>query len=95
LTVTAATRSRRRIVREADGSIVPISYGFARSLALGNVTVEGLQDAFGRWRTTGYPHRRLCRGLFEEIAARPSEQLVNWHERIVAASLTGTAVAAL
>jgi hypothetical protein len=65
-------------------------------LAIGNVTVEGLFDAFGRWRTSGYlEYRRLCRRLFEEIEARPAEQLVNWHERIVGASLTETELAAV
>ena len=75
------------LVVEADGAAVPISYGFSRALGIGNVARGSLAVAFGRWRDRGEgEYRRLCRRVYREIEARPDEQLVNWHERIVAAS---------
>ena len=75
------------LVVEADGAAVPISYGFSRALGIGNVTRESLAVAFGRWRDRGAgEYRRLCRQIYCEIEDRPADQLVNWHERIVAAS---------
>jgi len=75
------------LVVEADGAAVPISYGFSRRLAVGDLSRESLADSFGRWRNGAYlEYRALCRRVFAEIESRPEDQLVNWHERIVAAS---------
>jgi MoaA/NifB/PqqE/SkfB family radical SAM enzyme len=75
------------LVLEADGTLVPISYGFGRDYALGNVRRESLRAAWSAWETDGYERfRRLCRCVFEEIAASKA-RLVNWHDVVVARSI--------
>ena len=74
------------LVLEADGTLVPISYGFGREYALGNVRRQTLADAWHAWERGGYERfRRLCRSVFEEIAATDA-RLVNWHDLVVARS---------
>lgn len=75
------------LVLEADGTLVPISYGFSRRYALGNVHKQSLRDAFAAWRDSGkVAFRRLCSSVLDEISANPGELLVNWHERVVSRS---------
>jgi Fe-coproporphyrin III synthase len=75
------------LILEADGTLVPISYGFSRGYALGNVHERSLVNAFAAWRNEGKEDfRRLCSWVLHEIAANPDEQLVNWHERVVSRS---------
>jgi MoaA/NifB/PqqE/SkfB family radical SAM enzyme len=74
------------LVLEADGTLVPISYGFGRAYALGNVRRQPLAAAWRAWESGGYDRfRRLCRSVFEEIAASDA-RLVNWHDLVVARS---------
>jgi MoaA/NifB/PqqE/SkfB family radical SAM enzyme len=82
------------LVLEADGTLVPISYGFGREYAIGNVRRESLADAWSAWQVEGYGRfRGLCRSVFDEIA-RSDARLVNWHDLLVARSVTrGHAVA--
>ncbi len=75
------------LILEADGTLVPISYGFSRAYALGNIHERPLADSFEAWRSVGQADfRRLCSRVLEEVEASPGEQLVNWHERVVSRS---------
>ena len=75
------------LILEADGTLVPISYGFARRYALGNVHEQSMTSAFRAWQDRGQADfRSLCVRVLREIADSPDEQLVNWHERVVSRS---------
>lgn len=75
------------LVLEADGTVVPISYGFARRYQLCNVRERRLAGAWPEYLTRTYPaFKRLCREVYVDLCNATSPQLVNWHEVIVARS---------
>lgn len=75
------------IIVEADGSVVPVCYGFSRDYALGNLKEERLVETWPRYVRQRYPaFRRFCREVFTEIAAQRDAPFVNWHELIVTRS---------
>ncbi len=76
------------LVIEADGSVVPVSYGFGRPYLVGNLNEAGLADAWRTYVATGgyAGFRALCRSMWRELVAG-QRQLVNWHELIVERSL--------
>lgn len=70
------------LVVEADGSVVPLCYGFSRDYALCNVNTESLAEAWPLQHD--YPaFRALCRKVFEELAAPRELPFLNWYELIV------------
>jgi MoaA/NifB/PqqE/SkfB family radical SAM enzyme len=73
------------LVLEADGTIVPVGYGFSRDYAIGNIREHRLRDTASAWIAHGYPaFRELCRQVYEE-ACRPSDlPFFNWHEMLQA-----------
>jgi MoaA/NifB/PqqE/SkfB family radical SAM enzyme len=75
------------IVIEADGTVVPISYGFSRRYQICSLKEQKLDQGWQSFLNKGYPEfRRLCRELFEELVAPTQRPLFNWHERVVARS---------
>ena len=75
------------IVAEADGAVVPISYGFSRRYQICSLKERSLDQGWRVFLHEGYPEfRRLCRELFEELTASNQRPLFNWHERVVARS---------
>lgn len=75
------------LILEADGSLVPFSYGFSRSFALGNVKEHRLRDLFPAYFDGGYQRlRALCRRVYAEQIAQRDFPLFNWYELIVHAS---------
>jgi len=77
------------LVVEADGTVVPLGYGFGRQYALGSLLNEGFRDLAARWRATVYPQfRELCRRAYD-LACQPSElPFLNWYELIGGQSLS-------
>jgi MoaA/NifB/PqqE/SkfB family radical SAM enzyme len=74
------------LVVEADGQVVPLSYGLSRRYRVGNLDDGGLAAAWPEFLENRYPAlRRLCRDLWTEIS-RSDRAVVNWHELIVARS---------
>lgn len=72
------------IVLEADGAIVPLSYGFNRAYQVSDLTKQSFQDSWRLFLQEGYPRfRRMCRALFEELTSCEQQVLFNWHERVV------------
>jgi MoaA/NifB/PqqE/SkfB family radical SAM enzyme len=75
------------IVMEADGAVVPISYGFSRQYQICNLKEQSMGQGWTAFLNQGYPEfRQLCRGLFEELVSPDQRSLFNWHERVVARS---------
>jgi Fe-coproporphyrin III synthase len=77
------------LVVEADGTVVPLGYGFGRQYALGSLLNEGLRDLARRWRAAGYSQfRELCRRVYG-AACQPAElPFLNWYELIGAQSVS-------
>jgi sulfatase maturation enzyme AslB (radical SAM superfamily) len=79
------------MVMEADGAVVPISYGFSRRYQICSLKEQRLDQSWQSFRREGYPEfRRLCRELFEELVSPNQRPLFNWHERVVARSHLST-----
>jgi Fe-coproporphyrin III synthase len=77
------------IVLEADGTVVPVSYGFSRDFKLCNVKEQRLADAWPGYVLSGYPRfRALCRQVWDELCAPDAPLLSNWHEVITSRSNT-------
>ena len=71
------------LVVEADGTVVPLGYGFARRYALGCVGKERLRDLAPRWIATGYaPFRELCRRVYADACTPSALPFLNWYELI-------------
>lgn len=69
------------LVIETDGTVVPLQYGAARHLALGNLNVSRLAVLAERWRREGQPaFRRLCAETLATVAATADLPIVNWFE---------------
>jgi MoaA/NifB/PqqE/SkfB family radical SAM enzyme len=75
------------LVLEADGSVVPVGYGFGRQYAVGCVRSRCLRDLAPEWISNVYPKfRELCRRVYAE-ACRPSQlPFINWYEMLQSAS---------
>jgi MoaA/NifB/PqqE/SkfB family radical SAM enzyme len=84
------------IVIEADGTVVPLQYGFGRTYALGNLAEEPLPQLARRWRSTRYPgFLALCRETFECYVPGPrSSPYFNWYEAVSIASRSRDCVVA-
>ena len=77
------------IVLEADGSVVPLCYGFSKEYEICNVRIRRLLEAWDSYVEQGYlAFRKLCREVFQEVCAPAILPFFNWHEMIVARSHT-------
>jgi MoaA/NifB/PqqE/SkfB family radical SAM enzyme len=89
---TAADRLGSLVV-EADGTIVPITHGFSRRYAIGNLHDARLASSWPTWERARLPRlRALCRSVFDEISSNDA-RLVNWHDLIAARSHENVPVA--
>jgi len=71
------------LVVETDGTVVPLSYGFPRRYALGNLHEMPLCRLAARWQEGGLPEfRALCRSTFDELTAEDGPRFTNWYERV-------------
>jgi MoaA/NifB/PqqE/SkfB family radical SAM enzyme len=82
----------RPLVIEADGAVVPVEHGFARSLALGNLHQAPLRELAERWLAERYPaFRRLCRRAFEAATTGGDAPVADWSAALRAAALAAGA----
>lgn len=77
------------LVVEAEGTIVPLQYGFARSFQVAHACAGDMRAQFQTWRRTGWPRfRRLCqrvhRGLTE--TGKFGFPFANWYGAMMEAS---------
>lgn len=70
------------LVLEPDGVLVPLTYGFPRHLAVGDVTREDLPEAATRWRSRYGDFTAHCARAYG--AAQRAGGLVNWFEVVSA-----------
>lgn len=69
------------LVLEADGTVVPNTFGFGRAYAVANVKRERLRDGWRRFEADGYPRfRELCGRVYDQLTADEERRFVNWYE---------------
>ncbi len=76
------------LVIEADGTVVPLQYGFGRAYALGNVVLEPLPPMLDRWQREGQrDFLRLCRQVHHDhVENGLSLPFFNWYGAMTQAS---------
>jgi hypothetical protein len=72
------------LVVEANGAVVPVSYGFDRRYGLGNVRDRPLAELARGWDPT--PFRALCRATRQRLLDGRTGPLVTWRGHLVRAS---------
>lgn len=71
------------IVIEADATVSPIQYGFARRFAIGNLTQAPLRTLLANWQTQRLPaFHALCCNVYDEIARAPKPFFFDWNNLI-------------
>jgi MoaA/NifB/PqqE/SkfB family radical SAM enzyme len=71
------------LVIETDGTVVPLEYGFNRSLALGNLHEHDLRTLAAGWRGARQAEfRRVCADVYERMAASTDAVFANWYEEV-------------
>jgi hypothetical protein len=71
------------LIIEADGTVVPFGYGFARRYALGNLHDASFCALAADWRSHGYAEfRSLCRRVYESSSSARASPNFNWYEAI-------------
>jgi MoaA/NifB/PqqE/SkfB family radical SAM enzyme len=76
------------LVVEADGTIVPLAYGFGRRFVVGSLLSHRLRELAPTWVREQYPaFRRLCRDAYTEAMAPAALPFLNWHELVEARSM--------
>ena len=76
------------LVLEADGTVVPMTFGFGRGYIVANLKDERLRDAWPRFAHHGYPRfKELCRRVHGDMTQPNAPAFVNWYELLHNASL--------
>jgi Fe-coproporphyrin III synthase len=79
---TSLASLARPLVLEDDGTVVPVTYGFPRRFALGNVRQTPLHNLAGDWIEQTYPmFREVVAEALTRLKDRPPDfPFVNWYE---------------
>jgi MoaA/NifB/PqqE/SkfB family radical SAM enzyme len=81
------------LVLEADGTLVPMGYGFSREYAVGNIRERRLRDTAPEWMAFRYPRfRELCKRVYAEACAESELPFLNWYEMLQARAAEGELV---
>ena len=79
------------LIVEADGTVVPLQYGFGRMYALGNLHRAPLRELSVEWRRRVLgSFQTLCRDVFETAITPAEMPFFNWYEMITQSSKQGT-----
>lgn len=72
------------LVIEADATVVPLQYGFARPYALGSLHNASLRVLADEWRRGGRlsAFQRLCRRVFDDVVADQDTPFTDWYARV-------------
>jgi MoaA/NifB/PqqE/SkfB family radical SAM enzyme len=75
------------LVIEADGTMVPIEYGFSREYAVGSLVKARLRDLAPEWIASKHAaFRQLCRNVYQEACTPTELPFLNWYELVGARS---------
>ena len=85
----------RNLIVEADGTVVPFTFGIARDFAIGDITRSSLRESLRRYAGGGgYANLLgLCRRVHASLTRPDAPQLVNWYELLYRESHAGLVVA--
>lgn len=73
------------LVIEADGTVVPLQYGFPRPFALGSLHDAPLAELAQRWREERHgAFRTLCTRVFDKLTVPVRLPYANWYEAVAA-----------
>jgi len=71
------------LIIQADGSLVPLQYGFASKYALGSLYEESLPELAAKWRLRVFPQfRELSRRVYRQSVNPDVLPFFNWYEVI-------------
>lgn len=68
------------LVLEADGTLVPITYGFPHRYAIGNLANGSFAQLTAHWDATAL--LKLASSTWRELTAEGGPQLLNWYEAL-------------
>ena len=75
------------MVLEADGTIVPLTYGFDRRYAIGNIRQQRLRDSWRPYLAGDFQRFLELRGVVHHrLTAGGQRAIFNWHESMAAAA---------
>jgi MoaA/NifB/PqqE/SkfB family radical SAM enzyme len=75
------------LVIEADGTAVPLTYGFPRSYSLGNIHHEPLVTLAAHWHQTCFrSFQQVCDQVQRRLASRKRIAMINWYEMVSTAA---------
>jgi Fe-coproporphyrin III synthase len=81
------------LVLEADGTLVPMGYGFSREYAVGNIRDRRLRELAPEWMAYLYPRfRELCARVYSEACVPSDLPFLNWYELLQARAAEGELV---
>jgi hypothetical protein len=75
------------LVVEADGTVVPLQYGFARRYELGRLSDATLREMDATWRVGRYhDFASLCRRTWEALTGSAQLPMLGWYRAIARAA---------
>ena len=75
------------LIVEADGTVVPLFFGFPRAFSLGSLHEAPLRELSIRWRREGYDaFREVCQAVFDSVSRQRDLEFFNWYEMVRAAA---------
>jgi Fe-coproporphyrin III synthase len=75
------------LIVEADGTVVPLCFGFPRAFSIGSLYEAPLRDLAIRWRRESYDaFRGVCQMVFESVSRQGDLEFFNWYEMVRAAA---------
>ncbi len=82
------------LVVEADGSVVPISYGMSKKYEICNIHTQRLRDAWPKYLQKGnyVAFRKLCADVCKQISKPSLFPFFNWYEMLVDSSYESSSI---
>lgn len=71
------------LIIEADGTVVPLQYGFPRAYALGNLANARLSSMAETWLQYSKPaFHALCRAAYEQVTSTATPRFISWYDTV-------------
>ncbi len=71
------------LIIEADGTVVPLQYGFPRAYALGNLANARLSSMANTWRQNSMTSfHALCRAAYEQVTSTATPRFISWYDTV-------------
>lgn len=71
------------LIIEADGTVVPLQYGFPRAYALGNLNNARLSSMDKTWRHNSmHSFHALCQASYEQVTSSTPARFISWYDTL-------------